>query len=522
MVGSIVALPAAGNRSGHGALDGAADRLRSDMARDGEATSLFGIRIRAHRQQLGLSQTALAGALDRLAWERAGAPDCWRALGVDQPMVSDWERGRHRPDAYYQELLCALFGGVTVYELGFRKRLPWESQGREDDDHSMQVPPVPHSEEPSGHTDADDADLAARSLIYHDEAATALRTAVDLGRNDMRRRDAIIKASYGIAALCIPSRDWLLSTLEHGTARRSRVGMSEIDGMRKIFAAVQEMDVCGGGGERARAALVGYLNDRVAPLLDQQHTPAVRRALFQAASEQTYLAGWMAYEAANHGLAERYLIQSLRLVQESGDTLLGAHVLAGMSDQATLLGHPREGLKLAEAGQHGLRRERPNAALADLYALEARAHAALGHRSACLAAIQRAEKTFEQVKPVDEPEWARFIDVPYLWGEFANCARDLALPDLGEPFAQRSIEESARQRRGRRGALSTYGLAISHLQRGEIDTACDAAQRAVTLANGIKSARLSQALSDFRQRIVPHRHEPAVAAFGEFASARHS
>lgn len=496
------------------------------MARGNEAT-LLGGRLREHRQGLGLSQTALAGALDRLAWERAGTPGCWRALGVDQPMVSDWERGRHRPDAYYQELLCALFG-ATAYELGFRQPLPWEIRSRAHATDAMRALPVPHLQTLPGHldvhdTDTDDAELAARSLVYHDDAASALRTAIDLGRNDMRRRDAILKASYGIAALCTPSRDWLLCALERGAGQRSRIGMSEIDTMRKIFAAFQEMDVCGGGGRRAREALVGYFNDRVAPLLDQHHKPSVRRALFQSASEQTYLAGWMAYEAGNHGLAERYLIQSLRLAQESGDTQLGAHVLAGMSDQATLMGHPREGLKLAQTGQRGLRRrQRPSAALADLYALEARAHAALRNQRACLTAIARAENTFEQIAPDNEPEWARFIDVPYLWGEFANCARDLQLPELGETFAQQSITESARQRRARRGALSTYGLAISHLQRGELDIACDTAQRALTLAHGIQSVRLSQALHDFQQRIAPHRHEAVVAAFTELADAHPS
>jgi transcriptional regulator with XRE-family HTH domain len=97
------------------------------MALDSEATPPLGACIRAHRQRLGLSQAAFAAALDRLAWERAGGPDRWRTLGVDQPTVSDWERGRHRPDAYYQDLLCALLG-VTAYELGFRSRLPWEPE----------------------------------------------------------------------------------------------------------------------------------------------------------------------------------------------------------------------------------------------------------------------------------------------------------------------------------------------------------------------------------------------------------
>jgi hypothetical protein len=119
------------------------------------------------------------------------------------------------------------------------------------------------------------------------------------------------------------------------------------------------------------------------------------------------------------------------------------------------------------------------------------------------------------MSPDTEPEWARFIDVPYLWGEFTNCARDLELHDLAETFAHQSIAESARQRRARRGALSTYALAIAHLQRGEIDIACDTTQAAITLAATVESVRLTQALTDLQRCLVPHRHEPVVAAFTE-------
>ena len=364
-----------------------------------------------------------------------------------------------------------------------------------------------------------DDDVARRSLTYHVDATSALRAAIDLGRSDMNRRDAIQRMAYAVGALCIPSRDWLLATLDNRRPSPPRIGMTEVDGMRKIFAAFQEMDVCGAGGDRARSALVDYFDTRIAPLLSQHHAPDVRRALFAAASEHTYLAGWMAYEAANHGLAERYLIQSLRLAEESGDELLGAHVLAGMSDQATLLGHPSEGLRLAQAGQHGLRRNPSSAALADLYTLEARAHAKLGHKQATLAAITQAEHIFDRVRPDNEPEWARFIDVPYLWGEFTNCARDLKLPDIAERFARRSIHESQRQQRARRGALSTYGLAVAQLQRKDLDAACDTAQHAVTLASNVHSARLEQTLQDFKRRLMPYSNEPSVTAFHEHVSA---
>jgi hypothetical protein len=62
---------------------------------------------------------------------------------------------------------------------------------------------------------------------------------------------------------------------------------------------------------------VPYMSERAASSVSSM-VSAPMGALFQAASEQRYLAGWMAYEATNHGLAERYLIQSLRLAQESG------------------------------------------------------------------------------------------------------------------------------------------------------------------------------------------------------------
>lgn len=95
------------------------------MARSAASATLWSIRIREQRKRFGLSQREFATALDSLAWTRAGRPDRWEPLGVDQPMVSDWERARHRPDAFYQELICALFG-ATAHELGFRARLPWE------------------------------------------------------------------------------------------------------------------------------------------------------------------------------------------------------------------------------------------------------------------------------------------------------------------------------------------------------------------------------------------------------------
>jgi hypothetical protein len=84
--------------------------------------------------------------------------------------------------------------------------------------------------------------------------------------------------------------------------------MRQINGIRGMFKIMQEMDVMRGGGH-ARVALVEYLSGYVLPLVRRQHEQqAVQLALYEAAAEQAYLVGWMAYDDGQHGLAQRYLI----------------------------------------------------------------------------------------------------------------------------------------------------------------------------------------------------------------------
>ncbi|MGH3663940.1 MAG: hypothetical protein ACRDTQ_19050, partial [Micromonosporaceae bacterium] len=256
----------------------------------------------------------------------------------------------------------------------------------------------------------------------------------------MKRR-SVIQAPFVLAALGAPSRDWLLATLEEvATDRGARqVGMRQVAGIRKMFGLFQEMDVMRGGGH-ARTALVEYMNSYVLPLLTKTHEPTVRRALYEAAAEQAYLVGWMAYDDGEHGLAQRYLIKALRLSEAGGDPALGAHILAGMSDQVNLLGYPREALMLARTGQKGIGTTDTSACAADLRILEARALAALGRTAEASAAIARAEDAFARVDRQDQPEWARFIDEAYLFGEAAHCFRDLDQPHHIERFASESAE----------------------------------------------------------------------------------
>jgi hypothetical protein len=366
-----------------------------------------------------------------------------------------------------------------------------------------------------GEFDMPDAEsLDIRSLAYPADAAATVDTIADLGRADLRRR-AIIKAPFVLAALAVPSRNWLLASLDELSDDRGtrQLGMGQVDGIRQMFRLFQEMDVMRGGGH-GRVALIAYMNNYVLPLVKREHrSEPVQNALYEAAAEQAYLVGWMAYDDGRHGLAQRYLIQSLRLAQASGSGALGAHVLAGMADQAILLGHPREALMLARAGQRGITAEDSPACLSDLQVLEARAHATVGDTAAASRSVAQAERTFLKVIPENEPEWARFIDPAYLFGEVANAFRDLGEPAQVERFGGDSARDAMRQGRARRGALTNAAMAVADLQRGEVEAAASRGIRVVDLASMVQSSRTLETVRDLARRLSRFAGVPAVEAF---------
>ena len=120
-----------------------------------------------------------------------------------------------------------------------------------------------------------------------------------------------------------------------------QVGGADIEAIREVTQTFLRLDNLFGGG-RARPTVVRYLHDEVAPLLrDGRYTEPTGRELFAAAAELTRLAGWMAYDLEQHGLAQRYLIQALRFAHEAKDHALGGEILAGMSHQAVYVGKSR-------------------------------------------------------------------------------------------------------------------------------------------------------------------------------------
>ena len=174
---------------------------------------------------------------------------------------------------------------------------------------------------------------------------------------------------------------------------------------------------------------------------------------------------------------------------------------------------------LARAGQRGITITDSPACLADLQVLEARALASGGAGAAVVArTVTRAENTFSQVKPVNEPEWARFIDPAYLFGEAAHCFRDVGDAEQIERFATDSAADAARQKRARRGALSEAALTIADLVRDQPDAAASRGLEVVRLTKTVNSSRCVETVRDLVGRFRPYEDLDPVQEF--LASAR--
>jgi hypothetical protein len=173
----------------------------------------------------------------------------------------------------------------------------------------------------------------------------------------MERRRVLASSAYCVAALAVPDESWWRQMAARGTARASArgVGRGDLETVREMASLFSRVDQRRGGGH-ARTALVQYLTSDVVTYLRGSYTDErVRKDMFSAASELAYLSGWMAFDNAEHAIAQHYFSIAVKLAAEADDPPMAGHVLRAMAHQAVDLGHFRQGLELAVASMEGKR-----------------------------------------------------------------------------------------------------------------------------------------------------------------------
>ncbi|WP_230984250.1 hypothetical protein [Microbispora oryzae] len=332
-----------------------------------------------------------------------------------------------------------------------------------------------------------------------------------LWRADVERRRFLLDSTFALGAGSAGVVNWLTKPEGERLSAEGprRVGVADVAAIREVTRSFGELDNRFGGGS-IRGPVVRYLHTAVTPLLrDGAYGEATGRALATAAAELTRLAGWMAYDLEQHGLAQRYLIQALGLARSAGDHGLAGEILAGMSHQAVYVGHPRHGLELARAAIAAAKRSGIHTLTAEARVLEAHAHATLGDGVSCAASLHEAETAFDRRSPKEEPAWIGYFDEAYLSAKAAHCLRDLGDGARAVRHARRSLLMDGRYVRGKMFNLSLLASAL--IQEGELEEACTTAEAALALAGGIQSARTRSYAADMRRRLEPYAAEPRVA-----------
>ncbi|MHA6760794.1 transcriptional regulator [Streptacidiphilus sp. PAMC 29251] len=436
-------------------------------------------RLQALIQEAGCSNAGLARRVNLCGAEHA------LDLRYDKTSVARWLRGqqpRGQAPAVIAEAIGRKLGRpVTVEEIGM----------------------------------ADGKNLSSSiGLHFAPTLSGAVEQACELWRSDVGRRDFLTGASVAASALVEPSRDWLITRPDAQVARTggARVGNADVAAVRATTEMLVELDHRFGSGH-VRPVVVHYLNSVASGLLSGAYREETGRALFAAVARLTELAGYMAIDTGQAGLAQRYYIQALRLAQAAGDRAYGGYVLAAsMSHLAAALGNPREIAQLARAAQEGARGEATPTAMAMFYVAEARGHALLGDARSCEAVAGRAVEAMEHSRPEEDPEWIRHFDAAYLADELAHCHRDLDQPKQSARHAERALHGHP-ETRVRRRAVDLVLLATAQLQLRDIEQACETGARAVELLSGLRSARGAEYLDDFRRRLEPYREQRAVREF---------
>jgi len=157
-------------------------------------------------------------------------------------------------------------------------------------------------------------------------------------------------------------------------------------------AFYREMDNRLGGG-KLRHSIVSYLDEHVSGLLTTgSYRQETGRQLAAACGELSQLAGWVAYDSDEHGLAQRYLTQALGYARHADDPGLAAEILAAQAHQALYLARPDEAVDLARAAQAAATRHGSATLLTECLVMEAHGHAARNDAAACGTTLAGASR----------------------------------------------------------------------------------------------------------------------------------
>ncbi|MFC7979519.1 hypothetical protein ACFUT3_30340 [Streptomyces cinereoruber] len=337
---------------------------------------------------------------------------------------------------------------------------------------------------------------------------------VSIGRADMDpQRRTILQASLYSAALPIPAFRELVEREEQAaTGRTTRIGPGDVAMVRSMTERIADiLDEL--GGAHARPMSAAFLANTVAPYLRAGAAEPIRRDMLSAASDLTYLTGWMAMYEREHGLGQKYYLQALKLAGAAEDHVTYCRTLRGMALQAANLKHARKALELADSAAEAAPSSGPRL-VAFLRGQQAHGAALVKDRAQAFTRLRETEAALSKADNRKDAVGGYDLSAYFFHVSSVNYA-------LGDVAASvRAMQDSNRVRPPveRQGRAHANGLlAQRQLELGHLEAACSTWHTFLDDYEQLSSSRADEHFGIMRDRLAHHRGNGRVRELVERA-----
>ncbi|WP_030105616.1 hypothetical protein [Actinoalloteichus caeruleus] len=282
------------------------------------------------------------------------------------------------------------------------------------------------------------------------------------------------------------------------------IGKEHVAQVRDATALLRSSDHA--GTPLSLQAMAGQLRWAV-ELLDASASHQDRVDLHAEVGNLAEVVGWAYFDQGHHHSADRYFRIGLHCADVAGSWWLRSEILSDMARQAIYIGQPDEALTLLGAAR--VREDRISPLRrANLSAVQARAHGALGNAEECLRSVKQAEDHFNQhdreSDDKDDPnfgEYATYYSAAQLHGDTAGGLSRIAARGVHFTETCRRLRFAVDHYPAEyfRSALSSQSRLVALLLRhGDQDEAAAVGMQVLGQVRGIPSRRLRDKIAEIR------------------------
>jgi len=278
------------------------------------------------------------------------------------------------------------------------------------------------------------------------------------------------------------------------------------------------------GGRRVLPYVSSQFQTAAHILQQGSHDTEVARQLFRVIAKLGQHGGWAAFDAGQHGLAQRYYFTALRAAHQAADRSLAAHILADLAFQAASTDARQQAGGLAETAMRACAAT-PARVRASVASRAAFAHGAAGDARAFAACRDLAYEQLNGSGPHDgDPDWIYYLTPSHVDALAGSAMIRLAQTARTQGQTRRAriwIRDGLGLLRGtaalcdrqhphqRRAAVEGAWLALAHTLHGDLDQACEVGRLTISRLGGVQSDRCTSTLGALRGELCSDRRDNA-------------